>query len=129
MLIDARIIHSHARLDVLAQRHEVMWRDGSSLWLHTLQLAGGDAPLLRALQVDGAWACLDLSRAVPALADDLRCQPRRDAAGLIFFHLRGKWGSADGFVAHMRPHLQPLQPSTGAALALPAERVAHAVAA
>lgn len=122
MLIDTRIIHIHARTDVLAHRQEVMWRDGSTLWLHAVQRDGLDAPLLRALQVDGAWALLDLARALPALADDIRSQPRRDSHGLVFFHLRGRWGSAGGFVADMRPHLQPLQPmqgSGGAALHLP----------
>lgn len=96
-----------------------MWRDGSAVWLHAVQQHGLDAPLLRALQVDGdhpgAWALLDLARALPALADDIRVQPRRDAAGLLFFHLRGRWGSAGGFVAGIRPHLRPLQGGGGAA--------------
>lgn len=112
MLIDTQIIHSHARLDVLGQRHEVMWRDGSSVWLHTVQLAGHDAPLLRALQVDGAWTLLDLSRALPALADDMRVQPKRDGVGLVYFALRGRFASAGAFVDRIRPHLQPLQAIT-----------------
>lgn len=117
MLIDTKIIHSHARLDVLAQRHEVMWRDGTQVWLHHVQCSGHDAPLLRALQVDGAWTLLDLSRALPAVADDLRVQPKRDAQGLIFFALRGMYASAGAFVDHVRPHLQSLK--TWAPMQLP----------
>ena len=108
MLIDTRIIHAHGRHAVTAHRQEVMWRDGSTLWLHHVQLDGLDAPLLRALQVDNCWALLDLGRALPALGDDIRCQPRRDTHGLVFFHLRGGWGSAGGFVVDMRPQLQAL---------------------
>lgn len=129
MHIDARIIRAHGRCAVLAQQHEVMWRDGSALWLHHVQIGGLDAPLLRALQVDGEWALLDIARALPALADDMRVQPRRDSQGLIWFHLRGRWGSADGFIAHIRPHLQPLRGGGGAAFAGSAAPVTLAVAA
>ena len=116
MLIDSRIIHCHARTDVLAQRHAVMWPDGSSLWLHTVRLSGDDAPLLRALQVDGTWALLDLSRALPTLADDMRVQPKRDGVGLVYYALRARWSNAAAFVDRMRPHLQALQ---APALAVP----------
>ncbi len=120
MLIDTRIIHMHGRTAVLAHRQEVMWRDGSTLWLHSVQVDGLEAPLLRALQVNGSWALLDLGRALPALGDDIRCQPRRDAHGLVFFHLRGHWVSAGSCVAALRPHLQALAgPPAAAGVASP----------
>ena len=38
-----------------------MWRDGSALWLNHMHIGGHPAPLLRALQVDGDWAQLDIA--------------------------------------------------------------------
>lgn len=102
-------------LAVLPQQHEVMWQDGSAVQLHSVAQGSTPHPLLRALVVDGAWALLDLQRALPDVADDIRVQPRRPAHGLLFFALRGRWASAGAFVAHMRPHLLPLQPPRQAA--------------
>lgn len=119
MLIDTRIIHQHDRTDVLAQRHEVMFRDGSSLHLHLVRQHDIEAPLLRAVQIDGTWCLLDFQRALPGLAEDILSQHRRDAQGLVWFTLRGRWGSAGGCIDSLRPHLQPLQGGGGAAIPLP----------
>lgn len=117
MLPDTAISHIHGRHAVLAQRQEVMLRDGSSLLLHSVQVNGSSTPLLRALRVDGSWVLLNLADALPDLADDIRSQPRRDAHGLVFFHLRGRWGSAAACLAGLRPHLQPLQVSQACPMA------------
>lgn len=109
MLPDARIIAWHGRSAVLSQRHEIMWPDGSAVWLHPVQQDGFEAPLLRALQVDGTWGVIDLARALPDLAADIRCHHRRDARGLVFFTLRCGFAGAQAFVAQMRAYLQPAE--------------------
>ena len=117
MLIDTRILHRAAGIDVLAQRREVMFRDGSTLQLHIVHSHGVEARLQRALQVDGAWCLLPLCRALPSLADDIRHHPSRDVHGLIWYTLRSRWGTVGGCLDALRPHLRPLQ--GGAAVALP----------
>lgn len=117
MLIDRTIIHRSGTLQVLASPQPVVWPDGSSLALHLVDSAAGTpAILLRALQVDGAWCVLDLQAALPELADDIRGHHRRDAQGLVWFTLRGRWSTAGGCLADLRPHLRPLPGSAEAAL-------------
>lgn len=126
MLTDSTIIHRSGALHVLAEPALVDWPDGSTLPLHTIVFAGGPPVLLlRALQVDGAWAQLDLQAALPELADDIRQHHRRDHQGLVRFTLRGRWGSAGACLAALRPHLRPLPAGGGAALAWPPVDPAH----
>lgn len=126
MHTDHTILHRSGPLHVLAEPALVDWPDGSSLPLHPIAAAGG-APLLllRALQVDGAWALLDLQAALPELADDIRQHLRRDHRGLVRFTLRGRWGSAGACLAALRPHLRPLPAGGGAPLAWPPVDAAH----
>lgn len=117
MLIDHTIIHRSGTLHVLAAPQPVVWPDGSSLALHVVSFASETpAPLLRALQVDGAWCLLDLQAALPELADDILCHHRRDAQGLVWFTLRGRWGNAGACLAGLRPHLRPLAGDAEAAV-------------
>lgn len=126
MIIDRTIIHRSGTLQVLAHAPAVDWPDGSALTLHLMQTSGGTpALLLRALQVDGDWALLDLQAALPELADDIRQHHGRDHQGLIRFTFRGRWGSAGACLAALRPHLRPLPAGDGAALAWPLVEPAH----
>ena len=102
------VLHSNAEIHILAAFDRVDWRDGSLLQLHHVLRWGVAEPQLRALQVDGQWAVLPIPRVAPDLADDIRHGFRTDHAGLIRFTLRGRWASAAGFVAHVRPHLQAI---------------------
>ncbi len=83
---------------VLAPKHEVMFKDGSTVVLHPVQVAGSRAMFLRALQLDGQWLVTDLRTHSKELeADVLRLQPR-DTQGVVFFTLRGAYRSRAEFV-------------------------------
>jgi len=96
---DNRIIHRAGALAVLAQRHEVMFRDGQALGLHPVTVAGQVHVFLRAVHADGLrWALLDLRHLGGELHDDLlRLQPR-DHPGAVFFTLRGLFPTRRAFV-------------------------------
>jgi hypothetical protein len=111
--LDPDVAHRHGRTLVLAQAHPVAWPDGSLLTLHPISLGDMPAPTLRALQVDGAWLCVDLAAVLPALGDDIRCHPRRDAQGLVWFAFRGRWTTAASCRAALRAHLAPLPGGEG----------------
>jgi hypothetical protein len=111
--LDPDVAHRHGRTLVLAQAHPVAWPDGSLLALHPVTLGDVAAPMLRALQVDGAWLCFDLARVLPTLGDDIRCHPRRDAQGLIWFAFRHRWPTAASCRAALRAHLTPLPRGEG----------------
>lgn len=88
-------------LQVLAQRHEVMFKDGTAVHLHPVQQAGVQHTFLRALQCGGGWHVTDLRTHGPELEDDvLRLQPR-DTQGVVFFTLRAAYRCRDEFVARV----------------------------
>jgi hypothetical protein len=104
MLTDTRIIaRQHAGpggLEVLAQRHEVMWRDGTTVTLHPVQANGLPMLALRAVALPGGQLLLvDLARLVRRLDAELRACPARDVPGHVFFTLRQAYGSAVSFTA------------------------------
>lgn len=83
-LNDSRIIQRHNDLAVMAQRFEVMFRDGTSVRLHPVAVQGHEQPLLRALQLQGDhWAVIDLRHFGPELEADLRRLQPRDAPGVV----------------------------------------------
>jgi hypothetical protein len=85
-------------MHVLAQRQEVMFKDGTSVQLHPVQVGGTRDTFMRALQISGAWMVTDLRHHGPELEDDvLRLQPR-DTQGVVFFTLRGAYRCRDEFV-------------------------------
>lgn len=105
MLPDTRIIHRHGGYQVQAQRHEVTWRDGSSVQLHPVQREGThglafDLPFDRALQLEhgGGWLIFDLRRLAPDLAAEIPALPPRDTPGLVFHTLRLAYPCAQAFV-------------------------------
>lgn len=103
MLIDTRIIARHGRHEVLAQRHEVTWTNGSAVILHPVQVVVTGQlrviqPTLRALQHrPGAWLLVDLRDLAFTLSADLASLPTRDAVGLVYFTLRHRYANAPAF--------------------------------
>jgi hypothetical protein len=101
VLTDTRIIQRHGSTEVFAQRHEILWPDGSAVCLHPVSLNGYPIDTwLRALQhAPGHWAVVDLRDVAPALASELPLLPRRDAYGLVFHTLRLQYPNARAFTA------------------------------
>lgn len=69
-------------------RQEVIFRDGSAIWLHRV---GDDVPDLFQRRVElpsGEYARVDLRRLVPDLAVDLPVAATRDVPGLVHWSLR-----------------------------------------
>ena len=107
-LIDDRVIaeqDSRSGLQVLAQRHEVMWRDGTSVTLHPVQARGVPMVLLRAVALlDDTLMLVDLERMQPRLGLDLRQALERDQPGVVFYGLRQAYKSALLFLAASARH-------------------------
>lgn len=104
MLTDTRIIARQSAaagaLEVLAQRHEIMFGDGMAVVLHPVQAHGRPLLNLRALQrPDGSLQLVDLARLVPQLDGELRTTPARDIPGLVFYTLREVYPRGSLFVA------------------------------
>lgn len=108
---DARVIQTHllvnADLQVLAQRQEVMFRDGTAVQLHLVRLHPQREPdtFTRALQLEGLrWLAVDLrktlagARATEFELDVLRLAPR-DTPGMVFYTLRSAFATAPQFIA------------------------------
>lgn len=105
MLTNRTIIQRHGNHAVLAQRFEVMWRDGSSVTLHPVQECGATSTFLRAMQGgDGGWFVFDLTRIAPSLADDLRALPARDWQGAVFYTLRTQFRTAADLARRAAEH-------------------------
>lgn len=99
-LQDNRIIQAHGPYTVLAQRHEVMFHDGTALHLHPVAESGFQQPHLRALQVEGMrWLVFDLHRLTPEIELDLRRLHPRDHIGAVFYTLRGRFHTAGACTA------------------------------
>ena len=109
MLIDTRIIARQSAeagaLEVLAQRHEIMFRDGSAVHLHPVQRHGLPVLTLRALAAPGGHLQLvDLAQLVRRLDAELRVTQARDVPGHVFFTLRQAYASAPLFLADVQRH-------------------------
>lgn len=104
-LEDTRVMHTHQGWQVLAQRYEVMWRDGSAVHLHPVLRAGVRDTFVRAFLHQGTrWVLTDLRHHGAELeADVLRLQPR-DTPGVIFYTLRQAYPTAQAFVQHAWLH-------------------------
>jgi hypothetical protein len=99
---DHRTVAQHSSTLVLAQRHEIMFRDGSTVHLHPV--AHGEPhlvdPLLRAVNAEGLrWLVLDLARMNAEIAADLKRLEARDSFGVVFYSLRGMFPTARDFLA------------------------------
>jgi hypothetical protein len=98
---DTRILQQHGYLSVLSERHEVMFRDGSTVGLHPVAACGTVQMFLRAVRGDhlhaAKWYVFDLRHLHTGIEADMLRLPARDAPGLVFYVLRSLWGSAACF--------------------------------
>lgn len=105
LLADTRIIARQSTtaggLEVHAQRHEVMWRDGTTVHLYPVYRHGLPMLTQHAVAVPGQHQLLlvDLAHLVRRLDGELRCTPARDVPGHVFFTLRQAYANATLFVA------------------------------
>lgn len=109
MLTDTRIIArqsaSAGAIEVLGQRFEIMFKDGTAVHLHPVQAHGRPLPMLRALEIGGGQLALfDLTRLVGRLEGELRTCSRIDVPGLVFYSLRHAYPTAALFVADVDRH-------------------------
>lgn len=99
MLADTKIIQRHGDHQVMAQRYEVMWPNGSTVGLHAVYDAGAEHAFLRAIEHEHLhWIVIDLRDLAPALATDIPKLPRRDAIGCVFHQLRADYPDARAFI-------------------------------
>lgn len=104
MLTDTRIIARQSAaagaLEVLAQRHEVMFLDGLAVQLHPVWAHGLPMRMLRAVEAPGNKLLLiDLTKLVRQLDAELRATQVVDVPGVVFYTLRGEFKTAPQFMA------------------------------
>lgn len=84
---------------VLPARHEIMWRDGTAIGVHPVEVAGVPCRFLRAVPgPDLQPVVIDLRRLVPGIDQDLATAPERDRPGVVFYSLRHRYRSARDFM-------------------------------
>lgn len=103
MLTDTRIIARQSAaagaLEVVAQRHEVMFRDGLAVQLHPVYAHGLPMLTLRALDTaSGPLRLIDLTRLVRRLDAELRTTQAIDIPGVVFYTLRAEFKTAPQFI-------------------------------
>jgi len=94
-------------------RHEVMFKDGSAVWLHRVQKNGAPDLFTRAVAADGTYVPatddrptavvggliqIDLRRLAPELEADLPVASTRDVPGIVMFSLRKHFKAAGDFL-------------------------------
>lgn len=75
-------------------RLELRFNDGSQLWLHQ----AGTNPLRRTFDHEGQAHQVDLCQIVPQLHDEFYQAAENDRPAVIFFTLRHKYRTAQGFL-------------------------------
>ena len=105
-LQDTRVIHRHGAYQVLAQRFEVMFRDGSTVQLHPVthtEAPGACDTFLRAIHHEGLrWIVFDLRHlSAEVEADILRLLPR-DTPGVVFYTLRQSFATAAALLVRVQ---------------------------
>lgn len=102
---DTRVIDSSGPWRVLAQRHEVMFRDGSAVHLHPVLQGDVPMPMHRALHHEGLrWIVLDLRQHGSEIEHDLSSTAERDAPGIVFYTLRQMHPAARHFTDRVAMH-------------------------
>lgn len=90
----------HAHLTVLAQRCEVMFRDGCAIGLHPVADSGHVQMFLRAVHHEGLrWCIFDLRQLATEIESDLNGLQQRDHPGAVFYTLRGIFPTRAAFGA------------------------------
>lgn len=94
-LQDTRIIQRYEKLDVHAQRFEIMFKDGTTLALHPVSAHGAPQMFLRALHLHGMqWLVFDLRHLSPTIEGDVLQLHQRDTPGVVFYTLRRHFGTS-----------------------------------
>lgn len=102
MLIDTTPLATAGAYTVLAERHEVLFRDGSSIGLHQVLQRGAPCVYLRALVQDKLHAMVfDVRDVARALAAELPITPTRDLRGLVAITLRHSYPTANALAAEV----------------------------
>jgi hypothetical protein len=97
---DTRIIQRHEQLAVHAQRHEVMFKDGTSLALHPVSAHGTPQMFLRAVQHEsGLWLVFDLRHLDKEIESEVLRLHSRDTPGVVFYTLRRYYTNATACLA------------------------------
>lgn len=81
-------------------RQEVMFSDGSAVWLGRVQ--AGDAPDLFRRQILNDGHIVDLREHAPELERDLPVASTRDVPGIVYFSLRCHYRSSSEFLNAVR---------------------------
>jgi hypothetical protein len=98
MLTDSRIIHRFGPFEIQAQRHEILWNDGTSVALHPIKHFGSDSLFHRAIVMPaGLRIVFDIRKACPQLDRDLRLCLPRDVPGTVFYTMRQTFKTAAEF--------------------------------
>lgn len=94
-------------------RHEVMFKDGTAVWLHRVDCNGAPDLFTRAVAVDGTAVPatperpamvangilqVDLRRLAPELEADLPVASTRDVPGIVKFTLRNHFRTSSEFL-------------------------------
>lgn len=97
---EIRTLQRHQHLTVLAQRCEVMFRDGRAIGLHPVADQGHPQMFLRAVHRDGLrWVIFDLRHLSTEIETELKSLQLRDHPGAVFYTLRGLYATAQAFGA------------------------------
>lgn len=81
-------MHTHSAIAVMPARHEVMFRDGTTLHLHPVQQHGAEHLFLRGLRQGAGWLVFDLRHLGSEIEADLLRLDARDRIGAVFYTLR-----------------------------------------
>jgi hypothetical protein len=99
-LQDTRIIQRYCGLDVLAQRFEIMFKDGTAVALHPVHAVGTPQMFLRAVHHEGLqWVVFDLRHLAAEMEADVLRLHSRDTPGVVFYTLRRHFPTASDFLA------------------------------
>lgn len=97
MLRDELILSRHGHITVLAEAHEVQWRDGDRLQLHAVRWGDDRSTFLRALPYGSQWLIFDLRDVCPSSLER-EAAAISDALGLSIYALRRYHDTLKGFL-------------------------------
>nr|WP_316642855.1 hypothetical protein [uncultured Roseateles sp.] len=100
MPIDTTPLHTIGAYTVIAERHDVQFRDDTTVGLHQVLQDGHPCMYLRCFVHDGLHAMLlDLRDLASALAAEIPLYHARDVPGLVMYTLRAKYSGLAEFTA------------------------------
>jgi hypothetical protein len=113
----------YGRIEVFAQRHELLLRDGAIFHLHTVLASGVTARLLRAI-VDGpTMVLIDLEKLSPGIDAELARATQLDRVGHVFYALRQAYPTGQSLRQQLHQHALHVWPTPdGGAAPIPSLR-------